>query len=74
MVTKEKIELLQKYLNEHLNDNYLSYDIDKEIMVHYFKFNDILYSTQIVYIVSLNLKFYLMTIDNNIYLAIRDEK
>ena len=70
----KKIEILKKYLCENQNDNYIGYDFDNEIKIHYFKFNDMIYSTQIIYIVSLNLKFHLITIDNNIYLAIRDEK
>jgi hypothetical protein len=72
METTNKIELLKIYLNNNYNDNYIGYDYDQEIKVHYFKFNDMIYSTQIVYIVSLDLKFHLITIDNNIYLAIRN--
>jgi hypothetical protein len=72
MTTTEKIEVLKNYLNFKHNDNYIGYDFDNEIKVHYFKFNDTINSTQIVYIVSLDIKFYLVTIDNNIYLAIRN--
>jgi hypothetical protein len=72
METKNKIELLKIFLNFKHNDNYIGYDYDNEIKVHYFKFNDTIHSTQIVYIVSLDIKFYLVTIDNNIYLAIRN--
>jgi hypothetical protein len=66
METKTPIELLKIFLNFKHNDNYIGYDYDNEIKVHYFKFNDIIYSSQIVYIVSLTLKFHLITIDNNI--------
>ena len=72
METKNKIELLKVYLNSNDHDNYIGYDYDHEIKVHYFKFNGMIYSVQIVYMVSLDLKFYLITIDNDIYLAIRN--
>lgn len=72
METKNKIELLKIYLNSNDHDNYIGYDYDYEINVHYFKFNGMIYSVQIVYMVSLNLKFHLITIDNDIYLAIRN--
>ena len=74
MEKKEKIELLKNYFNclELLNDNFIHYDYDHNIMGHYFMFSDIIYSSQIKYIVSLNLDFYLISIDKNIYLAIRN--
>ena len=72
MKTENKIELLKNYLNNHLNDNFIGYDYDNEIMIHYFKFNDIVYTIQLVYIISLNIKFHIQAIDNNIYLAIRN--
>jgi hypothetical protein len=72
METTNKIELLKNYLSLKDHDNYIGYDYDHEIKVHYFKFNDMIYSLQIVYMVSLDIKFHLITIDNNIYLAIRN--
>jgi hypothetical protein len=74
METTNKIELLKNYLNNNNkeHDNFISYEYDKEIMVHYFMFNDMVYSAQIKHIVSLNINFHIISIDKNIYLAIRN--
>lgn len=85
METKEKIELLKNYLSNsntlnnnekvtilNVNDNYITYDYDHNIMAHYFMFSDIIYSEQINYVVSLNIRFHIVSIGQNIYLAIRN--
>jgi len=72
MEKKQKIELLQNYLYDKLNDhdNFIHYEYDHNIMCHYFMFTDLIYSAQIKYIVSLNIDFHIINVDKNMYLAI----